>query len=176
MVCILRKPRRASPKIFSTSKKKFQIQLILANPASYFLRNLQISVKSKTIFEIAKLLSKPKKKLFIMLQNYWESENILLNQKIFSNPTFIFCSIILSLSPKKSHKSENLLPNLEKLFEIGKKKIAKSAHFMVNGWQMGNQNNGASGHVTYFNWCIVHFKKCTIHQLIRRMIHLNSPT
>ena len=42
---------------------------------------------------------------------------------------------------------------------------------MVNGWQMGNQNNGASGHVTH-----VGLLKCTIHQLTRRMIHLNNPT
>ena len=105
-----------------------------------------------------------------MLQNYWKSENILLNQKIFSNPTLISWSIILSLSPKKSYKSENLLPNFEKLFEIGKK-IAKPAHFLVNGWQMGNQNNGASGHVIY-----VGLLKCTIHQLTHRMIHLNNPT
>ena len=77
-----------------------------------------------------------------MPQNYWESENIFLNRKIFSNPTFIFWSINLSLSPKKSHKSENLLLNLENFFEIGKK-IAKPAHVTVSGWQTGNQNNGA---------------------------------
>ena len=96
-----------------------------------------------------------------MPQDYWESENVFLNRKIFSNPTFIFWSLILSLGPKKSHKSENLLPNLEKFFET-EKKIAKPAHVTVSGWQMANQNNRASGHATY-----VGLFKCTIHQLTR---------
>ena len=113
----LRKPRRASPKIFFKSKK------------------------------IAKLLSNPNtKKLFLMPQNYWESENIFLNRRIFSNPTFIFWSINLSSSPKKFHKSENLLPNLEKFFEIGKKNCYASARYTVSGWKRVTKT---TGHVVY---------------------------
>ena len=98
----LRKPRRASPKIFLESKKKFQIQLILLNPASYFLWNLQISVKSKTIFEIAKLLSKPKKKTVL------NPTKLLGVRKYFSKPENLFQPNIYFLVHKYFFKSKKI--------------------------------------------------------------------
>ena len=141
-------------KYFWNPKKEFQIQLILSNPASYSLCNLQISVKSKS----QNYCQIRKKKLFLIPRNYWESENIFLNRKIFSNPTFIFWSINLSLSPKKSRK----------VFWNPKKKKAKPAHVTVSGWQLGNQTTRQVPHVG--------LSKCMIHQLTRLMIHLNNPT
>ena len=98
----LRKPRRASPKIFLDSKKKFQIQLILSNPDSYFLWNLQISVKCKTIFEIAKLLSNPKKK------NVLNPTKLLGVRKYFSKPGNLFQPNIYFLVHKSFFKSKKI--------------------------------------------------------------------
>jgi len=114
VVCMLRKPRRASRKIFFKSKKKFQIQLILSNPASQFLWNLQISLwKSQNYCQIQK------KKLFLMPQNYWESENIFLTRKIFSNRTFIFWFI----NPKKLSQIRKSFTKSRKVFWSRKKKL-----------------------------------------------------
>ena len=98
-----------------------------------------------------------------MPQNYWESENIFLSRKIFFNPTFTFWSINLSLSPKKSHKSENLLLNLENFFEIGKKLLSQRTLQSV----VGKRVTKTTGRVPY-----VGLLNCAIHQLTRLMIHL----
>ena len=89
-------------KYFWNPKKEFQIQLILSNPASYSLCNLQISVKSKTIFEIAKLLSNPKKKTVL------NPTKLLGVRKYFSKPENLFQPNIYFLVHKSFFKSKKI--------------------------------------------------------------------